>query len=266
VCSGIQNTNKNNLNKKVIKITEKKNYIWIIPLISGIIAIIGLLTPMAYYNITEWDEGRMHVEVYFWIWCLVTMSVSANGYSMSETNFVSDSTFLFQSLITTVFIVLITINFFILTKSAKTKKLKAENFVKSSLISGLLFITVMIFHIIAIDILVYNGIDFFGEGASSDGIHFWKVFDIGFGVIAPFLSGLLVIIGACIFKYQSKQEDEIISIKPITIKETTEIKKIKHKVPSEATQIPITELKFCHSCGKKIKKIAIYCEFCGINQ
>jgi len=253
-------------NKEMIKLGEKKNYIWIIPLISGIIAIIGILTPMVYLNITEWAEGYLTKQnIYFWIWGFVSMSASANGFSISEDRLIHDSAFLIPSLITTFIIISVAVNLIILTKSTKTKKWDSEIFIKSSLISALLLIGTMIIYMIIIDVIVYNGIDFFGTGVTSDGFHFWKEFDIGFGVIAPFLSGFLVIIGAGIFKYQSKQEDEIISIKPITIKEeTTKIKSIKHKTPSET--LPITEYKFCHFCGKKIKKIAIYCEFCGTNQ
>jgi len=240
----------------VIKITENKNYIWIIPLISGIIAIIGILTPMVYYNLTGWENGyKIHSEMYFWIWCLVSMSVSVNGYSISETEFVSDPVFLTASIITTVIIISVAINLFILAKSIKTKKLDKKHF-NSSIISGITLIFSMIIYMIIIDAIVYNGVDMFGDGYSTAGLRFWNDFDIGFGVIAPFLSGFLAIIGAGIFKYYSKKEVRGIPIKA----EIIEGKVIQVKPTID------NNLKFCHSCGAKIKKTSAYCEFCGIAQ
>ena len=240
----------------MIKITENKNYIWIVPLISCIIAIIGILTPMVYYNITEYGYyGILKADVYWWIWCLVSMSLSGYGYSDSETKFVSDSAFLIPSIITTVIIILVAINLFILAKSTKTKKLDTRHF-NSSIISGITLIFTMIIYMIVIDAVVYNGVDIFGLGVSSAGVHFWSEFDIGFGVIAPFISGIIAIIGAGIFKYYSKQEVEVIPIKTKVVEE--KIVQVKPTIEDG--------LKFCHSCGAKIKKSSAYCEFCGTEQ
>lgn len=238
----------------MIKITENKNYIWIVPLISGIIAIIGILTPMVYQNIIEYDYGILKADMYWWIWCFVSMSMSYNGYNMSENRFVSDSGFLIASIITTVIIILVAINLFVLAKSTKTKKLDTKHF-NSSIISGIGLIFTIIIYMIVIDAIVYNGVDMFGYG-TSEGIHFWSEFDIGFGVIAPFISGFLAIIGAGIFKYYSKQEDEVIPIKTKTVEE--KVVQVKPAIDNN--------LKFCHSCGSKIKKSSAYCEFCGIAQ
>ena len=240
----------------MIKITENKNYIWIIPLISGIIAIIGLLTPMVYYNITEFGYyGILKADIYWWMWCFVSISLSANGYSHSENEFVSDSAFLITSITATVIIILVAVNLFVLAKSTKTKKLDTKHF-NSSIISGITLIFTMIIYMIIIDAVVYNGVDIFGQGTSSAGIHFWEEFDIGFGVIAPFLSGILAIIGAGIFKYYLKQEVEEVPIK-------TKV------VEGEVIQVKTTinnNLKYCHSCGAQIKKSSAYCEFCGVEQ
>ena len=240
----------------MIKITENKNYIWIIPLISGIIAIIGLLTPMVYYNLVEYGYyGILKADIYWWMWCLVSMSLSAYGYSDSETKFVSDSAFLIPSIITTVIIILVAVNLFILAKSTKTKKLDTKHF-NSSIISGITLIFTMIIYMIVIDAVVYNGVDIFGQGISSAGVHFWNEFDIGFGIIAPFISGILAIAGAGVFKYYSKQKDEIIPIKTKVVEE--KVIQVKPAIDND--------LKFCHSCGAKIKKSSTYCEFCGIAQ
>jgi len=209
---------------------------------------------MVYENLIEIGAyGIFKVDMYFWIWCFVILSMSYGGYSISENNFVSDSAFMIPSITTTVIIILVAINLFILAKSAKTKKWDSKIFVKLSLISGLLLIGTMITYMIVIDIVVYDGVDIFGVGFSSAGVHFWKEFDIGFGVIAPFISGILAITGAGIFKYYLNQE----------FKEDLRV------VKGEAIQTKPaidSHLKFCHSCGAKIKKISAYCEFCGIAQ
>ncbi len=240
----------------MIKITENKNYIWIIPLISGIIAIIGLLTPMVYYNLTEYSYyGTFKVDIYWWIWCFVSVSLSVYGYSASENRFISDSAFVIPSIITTVIIILVAINLFVLTKSTKTKKLDTKHF-NSSIISGITLIFTMIIYMIVIDAVVYSGIDLFGTGTTTAGGRIWSEFDIGFGIIAPFISGFLAIIGAGIFKYYSKKEVEIVPIKTKIVE--GEVVQVKPAIDND--------LKFCHSCGAKIKKMSAYCEFCGIAQ
>ena len=227
----------------MIKITENKNYIWIIPLISGIIAIIGILTPMVYYNhIADYYYGVLKIDIYWWIWCFISVSVSVDGYSDSESRFISDSAFVIPSIITTFIIISIAVNLLILANSTKTKKRDTEIFVKSSLISGLLLIGTMIIYMVVIDSVVYQGVDLFGTGITTAGGSIWNEFDIGFGIIAPFISGFLAIIGAGIFYYR-KQEVKIVQVKPI-----------------------IDNLKFCHSCGAKIRKSAAYCVYCGIAQ
>ena len=239
----------------MIKITENKNYIWIIPLVSGIIVIIGLLTPMVYENLIESGYyGILKADIYWWIWCFVSVSMSYGGYSISQDEFVSDSAFLIPSIITTVIIILVAINLFILAKSTKTRKIDKKHF-NSSIISGMTLIFTMIIYMIVIDAVVYNGVDIFGQGVSSAGIHFWSEFDIGFGVIAPFISGIIAIIGAGIFKYYLKQEDEAVPRKVLTERG---VELIEPAVDNS--------LKFCHSCGAKIKKTSAYCEFCGIAQ
>ena len=210
---------------------------------------------MVYYNITEYGYyGTIKADMYWWIWCFVSYSASYNGYSMSEDRFVSDSAFLITSITTTVIIILVTINLFILAKSTKTKKLDTKHF-NSSIISGITLIFTMIIYMIVIDAIVYNGVNMFGYG-TTEGIHFWNQFDIGFGVIAPFLSGFLAIIGAGIFKYYLKQEVDIIPIKTKAVEE--KVIQVKPAIDKD--------LKFCHSCGAKIKKSSAYCEFCGVEQ
>ena len=243
----------------MVKITENKNYIWLVPLISGIIAIIGILTPTAYLNETEWFNGaKLKSDIYWWIWSFVSMSasISEGGYSesFSENRFVSDSAFLIPSLITTFIIVFVAVNLFILAKSTKTKSWDSKIFMKSSLISASLLIGTMIIYMIVIDAVVYDGVDFFGTGSSA-GFRFWSEFDIGFGIIAPFISASLVIIGAGIFRYYSKREDKVAPIRPEIIGEK----------PVQIRPI-MDDLKFCHSCGAKIKKSSAYCEHCGVSQ
>ena len=44
------------------------------------------------------------------------------------------------------------------------------------------------------------------------------------------------------------------------------IQPLESSTESSAPLITNNDLKFCHSCGQKIKKTSAYCEFCGSQQ
>ncbi|MFX1411724.1 MAG: hypothetical protein ACFFA6_15340, partial [Promethearchaeota archaeon] len=89
---------------------------------------------------------------------------------------------------------------------------------------------------------------YFGMSGES----FWRNYDPGFAIIAPFLSGSLTITGVAVFKYVSKREDVIPfkeKILPIGEPSITEEPKGFHFCPECGAKIMYRKSKFCTNCG-----------------
>jgi hypothetical protein len=120
--------------------TNKKEYNWVLSLIGGILTIIGILLPTAYfsYSGTSWT---------WWVWNLTVMSVSGYG---SESVFISEMDFIIPSMITSIIISLSAINLLILSYKTKETRLNKRDFLIWSLLSSGAIIGVMIYYINAI--------------------------------------------------------------------------------------------------------------------
>lgn len=171
---------------------EIKDYIWAFPLIGGIISIIGLFSPSAY-----WIEMGFFENYYMCgLW-------RANPYGMINE-------FIFQqephNLTLPIFIVgfisflIILICTFTISVSAivfKKRNKDIEDLKNTWVIFGILFIIAAIFYIMGVEITTNVLIEETHQGTK---VSFWEVYNPGFGVIAPFISGALSIVGVAVGK------------------------------------------------------------------
>jgi hypothetical protein len=168
-----------------------KDYIWVFPLIAGILTIIGLFTPSIYVL----NPG---MNIYYWMWGLMIVDSGPYGsftYWYFELSPPKESLSLFlQQFIH--FIGLFVFATWICILAYKAAKERNPNKYE------LFWIILGISHILA-SISYIIGIG----GLESS---FWKTANPGFGIIAPFISGGLSIFGAILSIYLRKKEVQII--------------------------------------------------------
>lgn len=237
---------------EMYKKTETKDYNWVFPLIAGILAIIAILTPTAYFSYggVTWS---------WWMWDLTIMGMV--GYD-SVSIFITEMDFIIPSIISTSAVFLIAVNLFILSSTTKKRNLSTKNFEVVSLINAVLSISNMIYYIVAMDIAFYDGFTIEGTIFPA-GYHFWDVFNAGFGIIFPFISATISFIGVGVFRYYSKRKGYIIPQKIGTINEYIQPKMdyVKEYVPVSKT---MGSPNFCPECGNKIIHAdAKFCTNCG---
>jgi len=167
---------------------KTEDYIWVIPLIAGICAVIAILTPTAHFGSggVSWD---------WWMWNFTTLGVY--GYP-SISLFVPEMDFIIPSIITTSAISLSAVNLFVLSNTTRKKQLYTKDFVLMSTISAVLSISIMVYYAFAIasafsDGLIIEGVLF------PPGFHFWFEFNPSFGIIFPFISSVLSFVGVGLF-------------------------------------------------------------------
>lgn len=220
--------------------TDIKEYIWVIPLVSGFLAIIALLLPTANFSISilNWD---------WWMWNFTTMGA---GYD-TISSFLSDKDFIMLSIITTSVVLLSAVNLLILSIRTKRRNLNTKYFELTSIISAVLSIGIMIYYIISMDIAFYDGFTIEGQ-AFPAGIHFWEMFKPSFGIFLSFISAALSFIGAGVFRYYSTRKEDIVPPKMDTVKE---------HIPVSKT---MGSYNFCPECGHNILQAdANFCTECG---
>ncbi len=231
---------------------EIKEYIWIIPLIGGIIAIITLLAPAASMNISIPGSS---IRADLWLWGLY-------NYNFMELLVGSDFIMLEVSLITTVIIALGGI---LLIGSSIGLKKNLRNIRNFSIIAGMLVLVAEILWVIIVPTgfpmeqywgIVPPGFTLtfwsFGSGGISISLH-----TIGFGVIGGIISAVIAFVGAGAAHYYSKEREVIIpgekEVFPTTKEPTaSETPKLKF-CPECGIEIKNPDHKFCKKCGFKLK-------------
>lgn len=220
---------------------EIKEYIWIIPLIGGIFAIITLLVPAATMNFM----GAATADL--WVWGLYNYNIAGN----IGTQFMV----LIPSLITTV---IITSSGILLIASSIGLRKTPKNVRNFSLIAGMLVLVAEALWLIVVP-MVFPIEDFFPPLLPGMTLTFWSwsysgmgitLHTVGFGIIGGFISAVIAFIGAGVAQYYSKDHEVIIPKK----KET--VPTIKEPVASETPK-----QKFCPECGAEIEDGNI--KFCG---
>jgi len=222
---------------------ETRDKIWVIPLIAGILVILAILTPTAYFS-------YMGITWNWWMWNLTMMGVT--GYD-SVSLFISDADFIIPSIVTTGVTLFSAVNLLILFSSTKKRNLDTKNFGLRSIISAVLSIGVIIYYMMAMDIAFYGGLTM-EDTTFPAGYHFWDVFNPGFGIAFLFLSAALSFIGIVVFQYYSKRKEDIVPLRMDTGKEQIAASKTMGSLnycPECGFKNLLTDAKFCTNCGFK---------------
>ncbi|MFX1315561.1 MAG: hypothetical protein ACFE9T_06820 [Promethearchaeota archaeon] len=220
-----------------------KDYIWVFPLVGGILTIVGLLTPVAYVRISNNSQ-------YYWLWGLFFAHIGGSTHTEwifeMEPKEISPAIFLFFLVNFVVFLIFAIGSIKSAYKAKKEKETK--QFEKSWLTQGIGVIVLAILFIIFTEILMSIYYDKIGFPGTS----FWENWDPGFAIIAPFISGGLIITGVIMSKYIPKRE----GVAPIKEKviPTTKPRIIDHTksfsyCPECGQTVMYEGCKFCTSCG-----------------
>jgi hypothetical protein len=228
----------------MIKMGESKKYIWILPLIGGILVLIGLLTPVYYFS--ELGMGE-----YYWIWGLRYLDAGPYGehtdwiFELAPKEF---TIFLFwQHFVNFLLFLLFSI---IILKSAYNAKRddNLQRFENKWLGMGIAFIILAISFIVEAEIIMNYYFDYyFGMDVS-----FWDSYDPGFAIIAPFITGALLIVAKIAIKVIGKREEIIM------------IERDKFQISDSINKGESKRIKYCPQCGQKIMyKQGKFCSSCG---
>jgi len=158
-----------------------KRYIWALPFCSAIIAIIGVLTPVAFYE-----------NFYsFWMWGLIY-----NRFPSSKFEFMSENVFFITGLIVAIIITVFALVLIITGYLYRQGYFSHRDFGKLWAISGLVILISTIVSLVSLDYYTY-------EGSFPLGI--WAYLNPGFGAMGPII-GSIIAIGTGIILSVSEKE------------------------------------------------------------
>jgi len=219
---------------------EIKDYVWAFPLVGGVLGLISLLTPTAYFS---YPGSTMNI----WMWGLFSVQI---GYQ-SITRFTADLAELSLSL-TCSAIVLISLIALISSGTSHKKKMRMGVMKKAAwLTPSILLIIGTLMWMVGLELISIYGV----------GFSFWSNMNPGFGVIGMFISAALSIIGYGVSKMKAPRREEII----IPMKKGFMAPEREIGAPgSEITKSTLTSFKFCPNCGQKIiSQEHRFCTNCG---
>ena len=218
-----------------------KDYIWIVPLIGGILTLGAFFAPALY--MTESNES-----IYLWMWALVSIQYeSYYGGTERDVVFSRNPDILTPSIICS-FIIILCILTLIISSFLYRKRMRNS---KVNPIVGLgASICIIGFNIAWIVII---------EAVMSSYLsNFWSYMNPGFGVIGMFIGPVLSIIGYGGAIIGVKQKREIIH----PLQERRVVTEVHD--PTTATTPQISKFKFCSECGTKLSKVnQKFCMECG---
>ncbi len=235
-----------------------KDYIWTIPLIGGILLLISLFTPSAYAT-------QMGIKEYHWMWGLFHVEICGfspeTGITITEEPAKYMIPILLSGIFSAIIILIASIMLITSANSIRIGRRNSKDFESMWLGMGIMIFIAAIIYMIGIDITTTNYLEWVVSQLPPDSYtipDFWDVYDPGFGIIAPFLSGVLAIVGGIISKYVSKRKIIPIKEKVIPIKE----KAIPTVEPSITKKLQV--FNYCPECGQRITyKQSKYCSSCG---
>ena len=170
--------------------TKIKKYYWFLPLIGGILSIIGIFIP-TWYSITVYDEN-------IWMWGLI------ERITVGEFDFLH-AELLIPGLITTVLILMSSIAIIIFTWFMfKSKKIQTSA-AKLLIITSFFELCTVIIYIVAIAIIFYSYTQSIGYPEHD----FWRVYNFHFGMITPFIGAALSIVGGIIGVLNKREMNKI---------------------------------------------------------
>ena len=182
---------------------EIKDYLWPLPSIGGLISIIAVLCPAAYFTIVNpgFFSGFYHVEL--WMWNLAYNPsygwVLGLGFSIYGSSLSFSLNFNFSSLVLGIIfscIIIIVSSFTIFyANQVRKRKIKPSRAIKFWFLFAIIMITSVIGWMLAQEFVIqqtstYNDLPF----------SFWTHFTPGFGIIGPFIAALLILINILLAK------------------------------------------------------------------
>ncbi|MFX1315251.1 MAG: hypothetical protein ACFE9T_05265 [Promethearchaeota archaeon] len=186
----------------MIIIAYLKDYIWLFPLIAGILTIIGLFTPSSYLNL-------LGIKEYYWMWGLIFLDTGPYGSStiwFYEIEPTQVTIFIFLQKFIHFIVLFIFASWICITAYKAAKEGDTNKYELFWIILGICLIIMAISYIIEMEIMMNY---YFDEFRSLE-LSYWKTRDPGFAIIAPFISGGLSITGAFLSKYLRKRGFEVI--------------------------------------------------------
>jgi len=185
---------------------EIKDYIWPLPSIGGIIAIIAILFPAAYFEFRNPDNFFDFRYVELWMWNLVYISgrwfsnlafglaFGLHGSSIDISLNFNYFNLIFGLLFSCIIIIVSSFTIFYANQVRK-RKVNPSKAIKLWFLFAIIMITSVIGWMISQEFFIqqtstYNDIPF----------SFWTHFTPGFGVIGPFIAALLILINILIAK------------------------------------------------------------------
>lgn len=172
-----------------LDIEDFRDFIWVFPLIGGIITLISLFTPAAFV-FRMWDF------VFFWMWGLLVIHYSSIELgTFNSITFNDNMLILIPSIISSIVIFISVIILFVSSYFCRRER-NEQNIIKSrGLGPSILIIVSTILWMITIEIAFIGPVS----------ISFWNTYNSGFGVIGMFLGAIVAIIGYGISRYIVKQ-------------------------------------------------------------
>jgi len=227
---------------------DVKKYIWVVPIIVGILAIVTLITPVASLNLYQSGTGNL------WMWDLYVYNIAG---ILVGTEFVTEPMVMIPSLIATSLIaiggVVSLVSGIILKRNDEIRKV-----IIPSAIMGILFIVAELLWLILVP-LNFPIESYLGTPPPGFTYDFWNIraygmsislHTVNFGFIGGFLAAGLAFGGAGAAHYYSKEREEKMP------------KEKEISPPTEEARPPEkTEFEFCPECGAKIDDPSL--KFCG---
>ena len=199
-----------------------KRYAWAFPFCSGIITIIGVLTPVAF------SDSIFSI----WIWGLIY-----SKFPSSNLEFMSEKVFLITgisvAIVITVFAVILIITGYLYRQGYFSER----DLGKLWAVSGILILAAAIVSLVSLEFYTYGG--YFPYGI-------WTYLDAGFGAMGPII-GSIVAIGTGVFVSVTEKEQRL---KKKSIKISTIAP--KNLCPHCGKSVSLNA-SFCSKCGKTIE-------------
>ena len=197
-----------------------KKFIWAFPVISGIVAIIGVVTPVAsYYNSFS-----------IWIWGLIYSRAPDISFE-----FIDQKIILIIGISTSITISICSILLIITGYLYKKGNFNDKKIAKLWIICGIFIMTSIIATLISLDFYTYNGNFPYGV---------WDFLNPGFGAIGTISGSVIAMaIGITVSVSEIERPRRIVPIS-----------KLAPKIICPFCENPISlNASFCSKCGNKIK-------------
>jgi len=233
-------------------VTDSRKYIWVLPIIGGVLVLISFFTPAVSYN----DLG---IQEQYWMWGLYYQSISGYGSRLTFIPTQEPSQFMLPLFLIGIFpaILILSGSIKLITSgnAIRTGRKSIKNLKNLWIGLGIMLIIAPIIYIIGIDIIVTNYLKYILEeiyGFIPPIPNFWNVYNPGFALIASFIGAIFSIVGGIASKTIKTKEE------PIFIGEKKEV--ISKRPIGENS----TRFNFCPECGHQLLYIGNkFCTECG---